>query len=296
MKGIILAGGYGTRMYPLTKIISKHLLPIYDKPLIYYPMSSLLIAGIKDILIISTKQDILNYKKLFGDGSQLGISIQYEIQNKAGGIPEAFIIGKKFIGDDSVALILGDNIFYSQILSKLLYEAANRKSGATIFGVYNKSPKDFGVLGFNAMGKVISIEEKPENPRSNYVVPGLYFYDNDVINIVKKLKPSSRGELEITDLNKIYLNQGKLNVKILGRGTAWFDAGTHDWMLEASQFISTIQRSQGLYIACLEEIVFNAGYIDSKQLQKLAIGLKGTDYGKYLKMIADGKIEIEVLV
>ena len=216
MKGIILAGGYGTRMYPLTKVISKHLLPVYDKPLIYYPMSSLLIAGIKDILIIATPHDIPRYHELFGDGSQLGISIKYAAQDKPGGIPEAFIIGEEFIGKDNVALILGDNIFYSQILSKLLYNAAMNKKGATIFGVYNNSPKDFGVLGFNRHGQVTSIEEKPNNPKSNYVIPGLYFYDNDVIEMSKKLKPSSRNELEVTDLNKMYLSEGKLNVKILG--------------------------------------------------------------------------------
>lgn len=295
MKGIILAGGYGTRMYPLTKVISKHLLPVYDKPLIYYPMSSLLIAGIKDILIIATSHDIPRYYELFGDGSQLGIYIKYAAQDKPGGIPEAFIIGEEFIGKDSVALILGDNVFYSQILSKLLYDAANKGSGATIFGVFNKSPKDFGVLGFDAMGKVISIEEKPSNPKSNYVIPGLYFYDNKVIGMAKKLKPSSRGELEVTDLNKKYLEQGNLSVKILGRGTAWFDAGTYNWLLEASQFISAIQNRQGLYIACLEEIVYNAGYIDIHQLRKLAHEMKGTDYGNYLTMIANGNIDIEVL-
>ena len=296
MKGIILAGGKGTRLYPMTQVVSKQLLPIYDKPLIYYPMSSLMMAGIKEILIISTTHDLLRYFELFGDGSQLGISIKYATQDKPGGIPEAFIIGEDFIGKDSVALILGDNIFYSQILSKLLYDAAMNEKGATIFGVYNKSPKDFGVLGFNRHGQVTSIEEKPENPKSNYVIPGLYFYDNDVIEMSKKLKPSSRNELEVTDLNKMYLSQGKLRVKILGRGAAWFDAGTHDWLLEASQFISTIQNRQGLYIACLEEIAFNLGYIDVHQLRGLAHGLKGNDYGNYLRMIADGKIEIEVLV
>jgi glucose-1-phosphate thymidylyltransferase len=296
MKGIILAGGYGTRLYPLTKIISKHLLPIYDKPLIYYPLSILMIACIKDILIISTKEDISMYSKLLGDGSKLGISIQYDVQEFPNGIPEAFLIGEKFIGNDDVVLILGDNIFYGQILSKTLLNAISTLKDATIFGIYSKNPKAFGVLEFDKHGGIISIEEKPKKPKSNFIVPGLYLYNNNVIEMTKQLKLSKRGELEITDLNQLYLKQKSVQVLLFGRGIAWFDTGTHNSLLEASQFISTVQNQQGLYIACIEEIAFNLGYIDAKQLKYLAKGLQNTDYGKYLLSLASGKTKYPVMV
>jgi glucose-1-phosphate thymidylyltransferase len=296
MKGIILAGGYGTRLYPLTKIISKHLLPVYDKPLIYYPLSVLMIAGIKDILIISTHQDLPKYRELLGDGSRIGISLQYDIQNSPKGIPEAFIIGEKFIGKDNIALILGDNILYGQTLSNILQDAAKEENAATIFGIYDKDPKSFGVIEFDKKGDIISIEEKPDNPKSHFVVPGLYFYDNNVISISKQLKPSKRNELEISDINQIYLKQGKLKVKILGRGMTWFDAGTHNSLLEAAQFISTVQNRQGLYIACIEEIAYYYGYIDIKQLNILANELKNTDYGKYLISIVSGESDTKLMV
>jgi len=282
MKGIILAGGYGTRLYPLTKVISKHLLPVYDKPLIYYPLSVLMLAGIKDILIISTTDDIPKYQHLFGNGTQIGLSIKYDEQENPNGLPEAFILGEDFIGNDDVALILGDNIFYGQTLSKILQDTVKDHSGATIFGVYTKNPKPFGVIEFDKSGRVISIEEKPKKPKSNYIVPGLYFYDNEVVTLAKKLKPSKRGELEISDLNTVYLKKGTLNVKLFGRGMAWFDSGTHDSLLEAAHFIATIQNRQGLYIACIEEIAYNWGYIDARQLKHLGQEQKNTDYGKYL--------------
>jgi glucose-1-phosphate thymidylyltransferase len=289
MKGIILAGGSGTRLYPLTKVISKHLLPVYDKPLIYYPLSVLMLAGIREILIISTQQDILKYQHLFGDGNQIGLTIQYATQDHPQGLPEAFIIGENFIRDDDVALILGDNIFYGQTLSKILQDTVNNHKGATIFGIYAKNPKPFGVIEFDKTGKVISIEEKPKKPKSNFVVPGLYFYDNDVISIAKDLKPSKRGELEISDLNTEYLKKGKLNVKLFGRGMAWFDSGSHDSLLEAAYFIATIQNRQGLYIACIEEIAYNFGYITSTQIRALAHEQRNTDYGKYLLGLCCGK-------
>jgi glucose-1-phosphate thymidylyltransferase len=289
MKGIILAGGSGTRLYPLTKVISKHLLPVYDKPLIYYPLSVLMLAGIREIMIISTQQDILKYQHLFGDGSQIGLTIQYATQDHPQGLPEAFIIGENFIRDDDVALILGDNIFYGQTLSKILQDTVNNHNGATIFGIYAKNPKQFGVIEFDKTGKVISIEEKPKKPKSNFVVPGLYFYDNDVISIAKTLKPSKRGELEISDLNGIYLKKRRLTVKLFGRGMAWFDSGTHDSLLEAAHFIATIQNRQGLYIACIEEIAYNFGYINSTQLRALAHEQRNTEYGKYLLGLCCGK-------
>lgn len=292
MRGIILAGGSGTRLYPLTKVISKHLIPVYDKPLIYYSLSILMIAGIKDILIISTKEDVPAYRELLGTGDQLGINLSYAVQEAPNGLPEAFIIGESFIGEDTVALILGDNIFYGQTLTKVLQEAVHDHKGATIFGIYDRTPERFGVLEFDKDGNVIAIEEKPQNPKSHFVVPGLYFYDNKVISLAKQLKPSSRGELEISDLNQIYLNNGELHVQILGRGMAWFDAGTHNSLLEASQFISTVQNRQGLYIACIEEIAFNYGYITATQLEALAHDLKNTDYGKYLLTLASGKIKV----
>lgn len=292
MRGIILAGGSGTRLYPLTKVISKHLIPVYDKPLIYYPLSILMIAGIKDILIISTLSDIQKYHELLGTGNQLGINLDYAVQESPNGLPEAFIIGEKFIGKDSVALILGDNIFYGQTLSKILQEAVHEHKGATIFGIYDKTPERFGVLEFDENGNVVAIEEKPQSPKSHFVVPGLYFYDNKVISLAKQLKPSSRGELEISDLNQIYLKNKELTVKILGRGMAWFDAGTHNSLLEASQFIATVQNRQGLYIACIEEIAFNYGYINAKQLEVLAHDLKNTDYGKYLLTLASGTTKV----
>jgi glucose-1-phosphate thymidylyltransferase len=290
MKGIILAGGFGTRLYPLTKVLSKHLLPVYDKPLIYYSLSVLMLAGIRDILIISTPQDIPRYRELLGAGTQLGLSFKYAAQDKPSGLPEAFIIGEKFIGKENVALILGDNIFYGQTLSKILRDAVTVQRGATIFGIYTKNPKPFGVIEFDKKGNVIAIEEKPKKPKSNFVVPGLYFYDNDVIAMAKQLKISPRGELEISELNEMYLKKGKLNVKLFGRGMAWFDSGTHDSLLEAAHFIATIQNRQGLYIACIEEIAFNSGYINARQLRSLAHGLRNTDYGKYLLTLATEKI------
>ncbi len=288
MKGIILAGGYGTRLYPVTKSISKHLLPIYDKPLIYYPLSVLMLAGIRDILIISTPRDVPLYKELLGDGSQIGLSFSYAIQERAGGLAEAFLVGKKFIGSENVALVLGDNIFYGQHFTELLKKAGSLKSGAVIFGYYVKDPRAYGVVEFDADGKALSIEEKPAQPKSNYAVPGLYFYDNSVIAIAENLTPSARGELEITDLNRVYLERGKLDVLIFGRGMAWLDAGTHDSLLEASNFIEAIQKRQGLYVACLEEIAYRMGYINRSQLKVLAQELNATEYGRYLLDIADG--------
>ncbi|MFA5295588.1 MAG: glucose-1-phosphate thymidylyltransferase RfbA [Methanoregulaceae archaeon] len=288
MKGIILAGGYGTRLYPITKAISKHLLPVYDKPLIYYPLSVLMLAGIRDILIISTSRDVPLYEELLGDGSQIGMKFSYTVQENPGGLAEAFILGEDFIGRDTVALVLGDNIFYGQHFSETLQIASKLTEGAIIFGYYVKDPSAYGVIEMDGYGKVLSIVEKPSHPRSNYAVPGLYFYDNDVIALAKQLKPSPRGELEITDLNREYLKQGKLKVILFGRGLAWLDAGTHYSLLEASNFIEAIQKRQGLYIACIEEIAFNLGYITSDQLRDLASPLKNTDYGKYLQDLADG--------
>jgi len=288
MKGIILAGGFGTRLYPITKAVSKHLLPVYDKPLIYYPLSVLMLAGIREILIISTPRDIPLYKELLGDGHQLGMQFSYAPQEKPGGLAEAFIIGEEFIGSGPVALILGDNIFYGQHFSTLLRDAASYTHGATIFGYYVRDPRTYGVVEIGLNGEVLSIEEKPEKPRSNFAVPGLYFYDNNVIRIAKSIEPSQRGELEITDVNREYLKQGKLRAILFGRGMAWLDAGTHHSLLEASNFIEAIQKRQGLYIACIEEIAFQMGYIDKNQLLRLSSELNNTEYGRYLHDLGSG--------
>ena len=287
MKGIVLAGGSGTRLYPITKAISKQLVPLYDKPMIYYPISVLMLAGIKDILIISTPRDLPMFKELLGDGSDLGIKFSYEVQYNPNGLAEAFIIGEDFIGDDNVCLILGDNIFHGHRFTEILERATALEEGAVIFGYYTNKPESFGVVEFDDDGNVISIEEKPEHPKSNYVVPGLYFYDNDVIEIAKNVKPSDRGEVEITSVNEEYLKRGKLKVELLGRGMAWLDTGTHDGLLEASNFIETVQKRQSLYIACLEEIAYNKGYITREQLLKTAEELKKTDYGQYLFDLAN---------
>lgn len=282
MKGIILAGGKGTRLYPMTKVVSKQLLPLYDKPMIYYPLSILMLADIRDILIISTPRDLQMYEELLGDGSKLGINISYKEQAEPKGLAEAFIIGEDFIGKDSVCLVLGDNVFYGQGMTDILREAQNNKEGATIFGFGVKNPKAFGVVEFDKDFNVMSIEEKPENPKSNYAVPGLYFYDNDVIEISKNVKPSARGELEITSVNNEYLRRGKLKVQLMNRGIAWLDTGTPQNMLKASSFIEEIQEMQGLYIACLEEIAWRRGFISDEQLEILGQDLKQTDYGQYL--------------
>ena len=287
MKGIILAGGSGTRLYPVTKAMSKQMVPVYDKPMIYYPMSVLMLAGIKDILIISTPRDIVNFKELFKDGSELGLNIEYAIQEQPNGLAEAFIIGEEFIGDDNVAMILGDNIFYGQSFSEKLINAANLKEGAMIFGYYVQDPRAFGVVEFDKEGKVISLEEKPEKPKSKYAVPGLYFYDNSVIKKAKALKPSARGELEITDLNKVYMEEGNLSVTLLGRGMAWLDTGTHASMLQASNFVEAVQNTQGTYIACLEEIAYRKGWIGADKVIELAKPLMKTGYGKYLVDIVE---------
>ncbi len=285
MKGIILAGGAGTRLYPITKVICKQLLPIYDKPMIYYPLSILMLAKIKDILIISTPEDIPKFKKLFGNGSQIGINISYKVQPEPKGIAEAFIIGEEFIGDESVCLILGDNIFYGHGLSDLLKETKNEveeNKGATVFGYYVNDPERYGVVEFDKNGNVLSIEEKPKKPKSNYAVTGLYFYDNSVIDIAKSIKPSWRGELEITDVNKEYLNKKKLRVKLLGRGFAWLDTGTHLSLIEASEFIATVEKRQGLKIACIEEIAYQNKWINKEQIKQLAKPLLKSGYGEYL--------------
>ena len=287
MKGIILAGGSGTRLYPVTKAMSKQMVPIYDKPMIYYPMSVLMLAGIREILIISTERDIVNFKELFKDGSEFGLNISYEVQKEPNGLAEAFIIGEEFIGDDNVAMILGDNIFYGQNFSSHLKEAAALKTGAKIFGYYVQDPKSFGVVEFDKDNKVISLEEKPEKPKSKYAIPGLYFYDNSVIEKAKNLKPSVRGELEITDLNRIYMEEGNLSVNLLGRGMAWLDTGTHASMLQASNFVEAIQNTQGTYIACLEEIAYKMGWITKEEVLVLAEPLMKTNYGKYLVEILE---------
>ncbi|MFA5360556.1 MAG: glucose-1-phosphate thymidylyltransferase RfbA [Candidatus Paceibacterota bacterium] len=288
MKGIILAGGSGTRLYPITKGINKQLLPIYDKPMVYYPLSILMLAGIKDILIISTERDLPIYKELLGDGSQLGLRFEYKEQKKPRGIPEAFIIGEKFIGQNTVCLILGDNIFYGTDLIDTLRKAVMLKEGAIIFGYYVNNPKDFGVVELDGnRQKIISIEEKPQNPKSNYAIPGIYFCDNNVIKIAKTINPSARGELEIVSILEEYLNKSMLNIKILGRGTAWLDTGTHKGLLDASNFVETIQNRQGLYIACIEEIAYRMNFINKEQLIELAQPLLKTDYGKYLIRISE---------
>lgn len=286
MKGIILAGGSGTRLYPVTKSISKQIIPVYDKPMIYYPLSVLMLAGIKEILIISTPQDIHLYENLLGDGSDLGIALEYAIQPSPDGLAQAFIIGEKFIGNDNVCMILGDNIFYGFDFSRTLREAAQLEDGAIVFGYYVNDPERYGVAEFDNSGKVLSLEEKPAEPKSNYAVTGLYYYSNDVVEKAKGLKPSKRGELEITDLNRLYLEEGRLNLKIMGRGMAWLDTGTHDSLLEASNFIATIENRQGLKVACIEEIAYRNGYITKEQLLKLAEPLKKNHYGEYLIKIA----------
>ena len=288
MKGIILAGGSGTRLYPLTKAISKQIMSVYDKPMIYYPLSTLMLAGIREVLIISTPRDLPVFEDLLGDGSQLGMSFSYAVQEHPNGLAEAFIIGADFIGADACALVLGDNIFYGQSFSRVLRNAAERRGGATIFGYYVKDPTAYGVVEFDQDGKAVSIEEKPEHPKSNYAVPSLYFYDNDVVEIAKNVKPSARGEIEITSINNEYLRRGKLYVEQLGRGFAWLDTGSHDSLLDAANFVATFQKRQGLYVSCIEEIAYKKGFIDREQLLKLAEPLMKTNYGQYLVEIANG--------
>lgn len=288
MKGIILAGGSGTRLYPLTKAISKQIMPVYDKPMIYYPLSTLMLAGIREILIISTPRDLPVFQDLFGTGEQLGLCLEYAVQEQPRGLADAFIIGADFIGNDSVALVLGDNIFYGQSFSRILREIAAKEKGATIFGYYVRDPKEYGVVEFDENGKALSIEEKPENPKSNYAVPGLYFYDNDVVEIARNVKPSARGEIEITSINNEYLSRGTLRVETLGRGFAWLDTGNHDSLLDAADFVAAFQKRQGLYISCIEEIAYKRGFITREQLLKLAEPLMKTDYGKYMVEVANG--------
>lgn len=289
MKGIILAGGKGTRLYPLTLSVSKQLLPIYDKPMIYYPISILMLAGIREILIISTPEDLPLYEKLLGTGEKLGLHFEYKVQDKPRGLADAFILGEEFIGSDSVCLILGDNIFYGQGMTDHLASAVKRKSGATIFGYPVKDPREFGVVEFDSNGNVLSIEEKPKEPKSNYAVPGLYFYDNDVIDIAKNVKPSARGEIEITSINNEYLKRGNLKVELLRRGMAWLDTGNPSNMMKAGMFVETVQERQGLYVACLEEIAYRKGFINKEQLYELGDNLKQTEYGKYILSICKGE-------
>ena len=289
MKGIILAGGKGTRLYPLTISISKQILPVYDKPMIYYPLSVLMLANIREILIISTERDLPIFKELLKDGSELGLKLEYKIQKKPNGLAEAFIIGEEFIGDDNVALILGDNIFYGSGFTGLVEEASKLENGAIVFGYPVKDSRAYGVVEFDENGKAISLEEKPENPKSNYAIPGLYFYDNTVVEKAKNVKPSARGEIEITTVNEMYLSEGKLNVKNLGRGVAWLDTGTHDALLEAATYVEAIQKRQGFYIACIEEIAYAKGWISNEQLQKLAEPMMKTEYGKYLRDLVKGE-------
>ena len=289
MKGIVLAGGSGTRLYPITKAVSKQILPLYDKPMVYYPLSVLMLAGIREVLIISTPRDISLFKELFGDGSQLGMEFQYAVQDQPRGLADAFIVGKNFIGNDSVALVLGDNIFYGQSFTATLKSAAakiQQEQGAVIFGYYVKDPSAYGVVEFDATGKVLGIEEKPAQPKSNYAVPGLYFYDNSVVDIAANVKPSARGEIEITTVNNTYLERGQLSVELLGRGMAWLDTGTYDGLLEASNFIATIQKRQGMYVSCIEEIAFRNGWLNKQQMLDLAASYK-TEYGQYLAYIAE---------